>query len=88
MTKLLALYLNLFIQIYTEIVNKLITIDIDADMSIEIFAIFTIVRLWINANSDTNIDIVNPIPAIKDTKKIDFQLIFLGFSIILNRLPK
>jgi len=67
---------------------KLAIIDIDAEISIAILAILITVKLWINANSDTNIDIVNPIPAIIDTKKIANQLMFLGFSVILNKFPK
>ena len=42
-------------------------------MSIDILATSTKGKLCINATSETNIDIVNPIPAIKDTKNIDNQ---------------
>ena len=61
--------------------------DRHAENNIDILAILTKVKLCINAISDTNIDIVNPIPAIRDTKNTAVQLIFDGFSVIFKEHP-
>jgi hypothetical protein len=58
-----------------------------ADNKIDILAILTIFILCINAISDTNIDIVNPIPAISETINTAIQLILDGFSVIFNLQP-
>lgn len=56
--------------------------DIIEATRIDSFAISTKTKSCIKAISVTNIDIVKPIPANRDTKNKDTQLVFLGFSVI------
>jgi hypothetical protein len=58
-----------------------------ADNKIDILAILIRFILCINAISDTNIDIVNPIPAISETINTAIQLMLIGFSVIFNLQP-
>ena len=52
-------------------------------MSIDVFEASIKNGLFINASSDINIDIVNPIPAINETKNTATQLILLGLRLYL-----
>ena len=62
--------------------------DIHEAISIDILAISTKGKLCMKATSETNMDIVNPIPAIKDTKNTDNQFMQLGFSVIPIKQPR
>ena len=62
------------------------TIDItDAD-KIDIFDAFNSSKAPLKASSDTNIDIVNPIPARTETANTSNQLALFGFLVIPTKL--
>ena len=65
----------------------MIIIDIIADSNIDTLDILISSGLSSNAISDTNIDIVNPIPANNETENTDNQSTPFGFSIMLNLVP-
>lgn len=83
----------MFLSISLNLISKkLITaildnMDIQEDINIALFEISIKIILFINATSDTKIDIVKPTPAINDTKNTDNQLILEGFSEILKVQP-
>ena len=66
--------------------NKLVdNVDIIAEVKMDIFAIFIMAKSLINAISQIKIDIVNPIPAINETKNKEDHVILDGFSVIFNK---
>ena len=73
--------MNLYINIAILVEHK----EIKADIKIDILAILIRAASLIKAISDINIDIVKPTPAIKDTRNIDDQFIYDGFSAIPNK---
>ena len=73
--------MKLYINIAILVENK----EIKADIKIDILAILIRAASLIKAISDINIDIVKPTPAIKDTRNIDDQFIYDGFSAIPNK---
>lgn len=58
--------------------------DMTADSKIDTLAILMSSSLFLKAISDTNMDIVNPIPASKETVNTDNQSTPLGLSVILS----
>ena len=61
-------------------------IDIMDALKIDIFDAFNSSAIPLKASSETNIDIVNPIPARIETAKTSNQLALFGFLVIPNKL--